>query len=598
LKSNAPCPILKKIMLSRFSRLTAVTHSTTITRPTAITVTLLTAFMAVFAIQAQTESIRPLLWRFVAGGQIRNAPALSHNSIIYLPADDRSLYAVYPNGELKWSYKGGYKFAGSPVIGYDGTVYIATVKGALLALAPNGRVRWSFRAPAAITGTPAIGSDGTIYLPVSGGLLYALTYSGKEKWHYQYSAEICSSPSIGPDGSIYLGAENRRLLAMDRQGHKKWEVTLPGAPGTAAIGADGTIYVNGYGIHALSPAGLLLWSYSIPEKTADPIIGEHGIITAGAQNGRLYLIDPEGKKIRHIQLGAPVNKPAAAARDGTIYAVAANTLYAINPSGDIQWTFTTKREAAAPALAEDGTLYLGSADWILYAIGGAHGGMAESSWPIHLHDPAHTGRFNGLGNLENPAFWIIRARAYSGSEELKLKALKEIEQYLKGEDFKALYASSLESILEYLVLESVVIRNYYYGKLIHNFPLVRLKSCSLLAELGTERTRNILLEVLKHEPDSHVKGAAALGLGRIARPSDNEVVLELVHQLKNQSAEVSFHLTLLKAFDIMVSQSEKMLDPAAYRAIIGVAQGSSSARVRKEASALLTRLTRGSGREQ
>jgi len=567
LKSNAPCPILKKIMLSRFSRLTAVTHSTTITRPTAITVTLLTAFMAVFAIQAQTESIRPLLWRFVAGGQIRNAPALSHNSIIYLPADDRSLYAVYPNGELKWSYKGGYKFAGSPVIGYDGTVYIATVKGALLALAPNGRVRWSFRAPAAITGTPAIGSDGT-------------------------------SPSIGPDGSIYLGAENRRLLAMDRLGHKKWEVTLPGAPGTAAIGADGTIYVNGYGIHALSPAGLLLWSYSIPEKTADPIIGEHGIITAGAQNGRLYLIDPEGKKIRHIQLGAPVNKPAAAARDGTIYAVAANTLYAINPSGDIQWTFTTKREAAAPALAEDGTLYLGSADWILYAIGGAHGGMAESSWPIHLHDPAHTGRFNGLGNLENPAFWIIRARAYSGSEELKLKALKEIEQYLKGEDFKALYASSLESILEYLVLESVVIRNYYYGKLIHNFPLVRLKSCSLLAELGTERTRNILLEVLKHEPDSHVKGAAALGLGRIARPSDNEVVLELVHQLKNQSAEVSFHLTLLKAFDIMVSQSEKMLDPAAYRAIIGVAQGSSSARVRKEASALLTRLTRGSGREQ
>lgn len=579
-------------MISRFSR------SNAITRPTAITVTLLTAFMAVFTIQAQTENPHPLTWRFVTGGQIRNTPALSHNSIIYLPSDDRNLYAIYPDGELKWSYKSRYKFTGSPVIGYDGTVYIATTKGVLLALAPNGRVRWSFRAPAAITGTPAIGSDGTIYLPVAGGLLYALSYSGKEKWHYQYSAEICSSPSIGTDGSIYLGAENRRLLAMDREGYKKWEVSLPGAPGTAAIGVDGTIYVNGYGIHAISPAGLLLWSYSIPERTADPIIGEHGIIVAGAQNGRLYLIDPEGKKIHHIQLGSPVNRPAAAARDGTIYAVAANTLYAINPSDDIQWTFTAKREAAAPALAEDGTLYLGSADWILYAISGTHGGIAESPWPIHLHDHAHTGRFNGLGNLENPAFWTIRARAYSTSEELKFKALKEIEQYLKGEDFQPLYASSLESILEYLVLESVVIRNYYYGKLIHNFPLVRLKSCSLLAELGTERTRDILLEVLKHERDNHVKGAAALGLGRITRPSDNEVVLELVYQLKNQSAEEGFHLAVLKAFDIMVSQSEKMLDPAAYRAIIGVAQGSSSARVRKEASALLTRLTRGSGQEQ
>lgn len=594
MKSNAPCPILKRIMIARFRRLTAIT------RPTAVTVTLLTAvmaFLAVPAIQAQTENPHPLLWRFVAGGQIRNAPALSHNSIIYLPADDRTLYAIYPDGKLKWSYKSRYKFTGSPVIGYDGTVYIATVKGALLGLTPNGRIRWSFRAPAAITGTPAIGSDGTIYLPVSGGLLYALTYSGKEKWHYQYSAEICSSPSLGPDGSIYLGAENRRLLAIDKQGQKKWEVSLPGAPGTAAIGADGTIYINGYGIHALSPAGLLLWSYSIPEKTADPIIGEHGIIVAGAQNGRLYLIDPEGKKIRHIQLGSSVNEPAAAAHDGTIYAVAANTLYALNRSSDIQWTFTAKREAAAPALAKDGTLYLGSADWILYAIGGTHGGMAESPWPIHLHDPAHTGRFDGLGNLENPAFWTIRARAYSASEKLKLEALKEIEHYLTGEDFQPLYASSLESILEYLVLESVVIRNYYYGKLIYNFPLVRLKSCSLLAELGTERTRDILLEVLKHEPDSHVKGAAAIGLGRITRPSDNEVVLELAYQLKNQNAEAGFHLAVLKAFDIMVSQSEKMLDPAAYRAIIGVAQGSSSARVRKSASTLLTRITRGSGQE-
>ena len=84
-------------MLSRFRR------------PFAITVTLLAAFMAIFAIHAQTENPHPLLWRFVVGGQIKNAPALSHNSIIYLPADDRSLYAIYPDGELKWSYKSGYK---------------------------------------------------------------------------------------------------------------------------------------------------------------------------------------------------------------------------------------------------------------------------------------------------------------------------------------------------------------------------------------------------------------------------------------------------------------------------------------------------------
>lgn len=65
------------------------------------------------------------------------------------------------------------------------------------------------------------------------------------------------------------------------------------------------------------------------------------------------------------ELGAPVVGP-----DGTIYVPGGvdNNLYALSPSGQLLWTFTGEtgspheRFVASPALAEDGTLYIGSVD--------------------------------------------------------------------------------------------------------------------------------------------------------------------------------------------------------------------------------------------
>jgi outer membrane protein assembly factor BamB len=59
----------------------------------------------------------------------------------------------------------------------------------------------------------------------------------------------------------------------------------------------------------------------------------------------------------------------AVAPDGTLYA-AADGLYAVRPDGTLKWKFSpgTTHCATAPAIADDGTLYLGCQDDTLYAI--------------------------------------------------------------------------------------------------------------------------------------------------------------------------------------------------------------------------------------
>jgi len=46
----------------------------------------------------------------------------------------------------------------------------------------------------------------------------------------------------------------------------------------------------------------------------------------------------------------------------------------------------------SPAIGSDGTIYVGSEDGNIYAINGALGGLANSSWLMLGHDLKHTGR--------------------------------------------------------------------------------------------------------------------------------------------------------------------------------------------------------------
>ena len=86
--------------------------------------------------------------------------------------------------------------------------------------------------------------------------------------------------------------------------------------------------------------------------------------------GRSFLSGPETPTQRwSILTGASSSSPAIAA-DGTLYVGSVDThLYAVSRQGILKWRFATRGEVhSSPAIGADGTVYFGSDDGSLYAV--------------------------------------------------------------------------------------------------------------------------------------------------------------------------------------------------------------------------------------
>ena len=84
----------------------------------------------------------------------------------------------------------------------------------------------------------------------------------------------------------------------------------------------------------------------------------------------------------------------AIASDGTIYVGSwDNKLYALNPDGTLKWSYATGNWVySSPAIGADGTLYVGSWDNKLYAISGDTPLATDAPWPKFRGNARNTGR--------------------------------------------------------------------------------------------------------------------------------------------------------------------------------------------------------------
>ncbi len=441
------------------------------------------------------EAPGELRWRFVSGGQINGKPALDHRGAVYAASADRVLYALLPSGYEKWHLDLGSRPSSSPVIGYDGSIYIGTERGHLLAVAPNGRLRWRFRAGSGPCLTPALDRQGNIYLPAGGGMLYALDYAGRELWRFRARAGLVASPAVAADGTLYFCSADRRLYALDSSGEVRWDLMLSEQGGTPALGSGGVIVVATAGIQAVSAEGSPLWHYLVSADTADPVIRGDGIIMAGAENGLFYALTPGGERLWQLSLGEPIRRAAAVAADGSLFVTSAGgRVFVLTSAGRLEGDFTAKQALGPPALSEDGILYAGAQDWILYSLSGGHGGpdARDNAWPLFLHDRQHTGRSGGLNDLNGPAALALWELTAADSLALKYRAVSDIEEYVRGERYLGVHISVCEEILGRLATAGTLRRSYTDGRLVNDHPPLRAASCRVLGELATDAARDRL----------------------------------------------------------------------------------------------------------
>ena len=356
-----------------------------------------------------------LKWTFAMRFRVVGSPAIGLDGTIYAGEGNwanalNSLYAINPDGTQKWALglKGQFEYwAISPAIGLDGTIYAGSrfypsEAGDLYAINPDGTLKWVFTINSILS--PAIGLDGTIYAGSKN--LYAINpQDGTLKWAFAIKGGAVNSPAIGLDGTIYAGEVNypytlNSLYAINPDGTQKWAFTANDRFSSPAIGSDGTLYAGSSNyLYATNPDGTQKWAFATKGgAVSSPTIGLDGTLYVGS-GYHLYAINPDGTQKWAFATNGGVRSPTIGL-DGTLYAGSSNYLYAINPDGTQKWSFYTFDGFGSPTIGLDGTLYAGSGS-SLYAINSSSLGLANSAWPMYMHDVRHTGRA-GAGQIPAP----------------------------------------------------------------------------------------------------------------------------------------------------------------------------------------------------
>jgi outer membrane protein assembly factor BamB len=201
-----------------------------------------------------------------------------------------------------------------------------------------GKLRWRRHLEGAVTPGPVIGPDGTIYAASNGGVLHALDpATGADRWTYDCGTtggrdDLSVSPLVLPDATILWPTPGHRLLA-------------------------------------LSPAGTLSWSVSLPGHPTSPASVDGNRVYVGDITGTVTALDVAGKKPPRtawtVKVGAVSYGSVVVGDNGRLYTTADSSLVAIDDHGttaSVAWTADPDDDITevSPGLAPDGTALLGT----------------------------------------------------------------------------------------------------------------------------------------------------------------------------------------------------------------------------------------------
>jgi outer membrane protein assembly factor BamB len=118
-------------------------------------------------------------------------------------------------------------------------------------------------------------------------------------WRFYTDYFITTAPVIAADGTIYATSTDDHLYAVNPDGTQKWAVDIATGYGDGkefapALAADGTVYIfdnDGNRLRAFDPAdGGQLWDIEDLNNVVPPMVADDGTIYAFA-NGTIYAVD-------------------------------------------------------------------------------------------------------------------------------------------------------------------------------------------------------------------------------------------------------------------------------------------------------------------
>lgn len=194
--------------------------------------------------------------------------------------------------------------------------------------------------------------------------------------------------------------------------------------------------------------------------------------------------------------------------------------------------------------------------------------------------------------LKSIEFQILREKAFSDDQEIKLGALDDMDKKIADGSIGD-NAAQVEFVLEYLAMEGSGRIARESGRQVNNFPEVRRRAANSLGRIGTENAKNALIRVLLIDEEPMVKPEAAYGLGTIGLNKDNDVVTVLAFALDREDPsrpDNNFAYAIALSIEKLAKKGQGITDPAAYRTLVKIAGGNYLRTVKAKALQVLDEL--------
>ncbi|MDR2663630.1 MAG: PQQ-binding-like beta-propeller repeat protein [Treponema sp.] len=464
------------------------------------------------------------VWRQAPGGALMGVPAVQAGTVVAV-LDGGHLKAYSLEGRPLWDYYAGGKLIPFVTRTREGTCYVCRTDGTLIAVNRAGRELWRLKT-GPITAPVVAGWDGRIFAATE-TCIRCYTASGYLLWQQDLEHQPAAGPFLTGQGGLAAALSNGDLLELNPFGKTRIRrigevpaALLPVEGGILAVLKKGEMKLFREGFASPRSAGTL-------RGTPLGGVGRGALAAFLLSSGKVVQVSlPDGKQRwttdSHIG-NNDIKSPGDFSMiwdDRGIYVFSLKGATGFSPEGRRLWLLRLSGASSVPVLSDEGTLFSGGVDWILYAY------KVENrvrQLRRSLYGPAPEGDY-GLVNPP-PSPWIEDYYRFSETrmnEELaRLTAL--IREGQVGEDEPA-YAAYLREITgSSLNPRTSVTHPPVYVQ--H-----RAEAARLLGYFGSRETIPFLADLYSRDPDPLVKAAAAEAIGRIGTDPDG-IALKAFAQL-------------------------------------------------------------------
>lgn len=533
-----------------------------------------------------------VLFRFPVGGVVSSGPTVAAGRV-WLLSDSRTLYTLTVDGvaigkrglsERRAAFIVGDAFGRAAVS--DGATGLSLINKA-------GQEAWRVELGARPDSPPAFASDGRLYVS-AGGELRAFAPNGRRLWSARPGAAPSSPLVVGPGGGPAIGLADGRVALYHPDSGVATELALGSAPvalaaaGRLAAGlADGRIVVLAAEAGALSPAP------GSPAAADAPSLGSRPAALAAASDtfyalgadGVLLAVDGAGVELWRRRAVTDGSTAALAAFEGRAIVLTRSAVTSYGPDGSVYRSLTLRNAVAMPAIAPNGSVFSGGADWILYAYRFERP-LTAAAGPVI--EPLDLSAVDAMAKEE--AFWSVAP----WSDDAAMERLYDIEKSMESGTI------GMDSRRAALYLSAVAL-----GRMDAPFgsgraptgpaprgPLPRVYACGLLGRMGLPWAVPVLVEAFRGDPEPSVRAAAAYAVATIGLDPEGRA-LGAFAEAAGRRLDGATAGAVVDAIDGLYRASGALDDRSGMLALVRIAGGDYARDIRSKAEKALSRVSRG-----